>query len=72
MTTDYKLKRNGTVAVDTKNEWRPMTECPRGALVQLLGRGGVATHGTYDGKSNFWLGWCPMPAKPAWLKEMMS
>lgn len=72
MTSRYRLSRkgDGEVAVDMLNEWQPMTTCPRGALVQLLGQGDVAVHARYDGKSTFWKGWCPMPKTPEWMKAM--
>lgn len=55
--------KDNAVAVATDYYWLPMSECPRGVKVQLLGRGGVATHGNYDGKDTFWEGWTPLPNK---------
>lgn len=40
-----------------------MGSCPRGVKVQLMGSGGIAMYGIYDGKSPFFLAWCAMPAR---------
>lgn len=56
------ISTNG-VAVDQDYFWQPMETCPRGVKVQLLGEGGVAVYGTYDGKTA-WQGWAPLPKKP--------
>lgn len=61
--TDIHISNN-TVAVDKAYYWQPMSACPRGFKVQLLGRGGVAIYGTYDGKDPFWEGWAPLPSRP--------
>jgi len=63
----YRIK-NRTVAVDDTYYWRHMDSCPRGVKVQLLGRGGVATYGLYDGKNEFWRGWAPLPTIPEDMK----
>lgn len=60
--TNMNIKDNA-VAVATDYYWLPMCDCPRAVKVQLLGRGGVATHGHYDGKDTFWEGWTPLPNK---------
>lgn len=57
-----KLDSTRTAAVDHRHPWRPMRTCPRGVKVLLLGAGGVATIGIYDGRTTFWTGWAPMPA----------
>lgn len=57
-----------TVAVDGSYPWREMASCPRGVKVQLLGRGGVAVYSQYDGKSDFWRGWAPLPYIPESMK----
>jgi hypothetical protein len=49
------------VAVDHDYFWLPMESCPRGVKVQLLGQGGVATYGEFNGKDPFWRGWAPLP-----------
>jgi len=61
--TDVRISTNA-VAVDRGYEWQPMSTCPRGVKVQLLGKGGVAIYGMYDGKDPFWEGWAPIPSRP--------
>lgn len=61
MTTE--LNADQTVAVDREYEWQPMSTCPRGVKVQLLGKGGVAIYGNYS-KDPFWEGWAPLPCRP--------
>lgn len=56
-----KLDKSGTVAVDPDYYWRPMETCPRGVKVQLLGAGGVALYGQYNGKDTFYKYWAPLP-----------
>ena len=56
------LDSTHTAAVDRSYPWRTMRHCPRGVKVLLLGAGGVAVIGTWDGKSPFWQGWAPLPA----------
>lgn len=60
--TDIHISRNA-VAIDREYEWQPMDTCPRGVKIQLLGAGGVAVYGTYNGHP-FWLGWAPVPSRP--------
>ncbi len=62
------LNSNRTVAVDPDYYWQPMTTCPRGVKCQLLGRGGVAVYGTYNGKDTFWQCWAPLPKRKPKLK----
>ena len=50
----------GTVAVDTAYHWIPISSCPRGVKVQLLGKGGMAQYSIYQGDS-FWTDWAPLP-----------
>lgn len=64
-----KLSSDKTVAVDQTYYWRPMNTCPVSAKVQLLGRGGVAVYGAWDGKSDWWRGWAPLPKVPHDWKE---
>lgn len=52
-----------TVAVSTTQYWEDMATCPRGVKVQLLGEGGVAVYGVWDGRNTFWEGWAPMPRR---------
>ena len=63
MNTPMKLNAERTVAVATDYFWNhDMTTCPRACTVQLLGAGGVATHGSYSGpKDTFWQAWAPLP-----------
>lgn len=62
--TNHKLNCDCTVAVSNEVYWNhDMTNCPRGAKVQLLGAGGVALYGTYDGKDKFFKAWAPVPRK---------
>lgn len=63
------LTSDRAAVVDTDYYWQPMSTCPRAAKVQLLGRGGVAVYGTWDGKTDWWQGWAPLPKKP---QEMNS
>ena len=61
---DHKLNNDQTVAVSTEVFWNEdMTTCPRGAKVQLLGAGGVALYGIYDGKDMFFTAWAPVPRR---------
>ena len=59
----YALNAAKTVAVSTDVFWIPIDTAPRGVKIQLLGKGGVATYGTYYG-DQFWLYWCPLPKMP--------
>lgn len=55
---------NAEVAVDPDYFWRPMDHStPRGVKLQLLSKGGVATHGQWDGRDTFWEGWTPLPKR---------
>ena len=59
----HKLNADQTVAVATDVFWNEdMTSCPRGTKCQMLGEGGVAVYGTYNGDP-FWIGWCPLPKR---------
>jgi hypothetical protein len=57
------LTNNPHVAVDQDYFWQPMETCPLAVKVQLLGAGGVATYGQWDGRNPFWKGWAPLPKK---------
>jgi len=62
---ELKFNRDATVAIDTNYHWQPMSTCPRGVKVQLLGAGGVATYGQFDGSGHtWWRMWAPLPAMP--------
>lgn len=56
-----QLDSTGVAAVDHNYFWQPIETCPRGAKVQLLGRGGVAMYGEYHGKGDFYTHWAPLP-----------
>lgn len=58
-----KLDSTRTAAVDHRHPWRTMRHCPRGVRVLLLGAGGVAVIGTWDGRDTFWQGWAPLPTR---------
>lgn len=60
----HKLNADQTVAVATDVFWNEdMATCPRGAKVQLLEAGGVASYGVYNGRDPFWVGWAPVPKR---------
>lgn len=59
----HKLNADQTVVVATDVFWNEdMATAPRGTKCQLLGAGGVATYGVYNGDP-FWIGWCPLPKR---------
>ena len=59
-----KFNSDQTVAVSTIVYWEPISTCPQGVKVQLLGVGGVAAYGIYQrGDDNFWIGWSAVPAR---------
>jgi hypothetical protein len=49
------------VVLDRGYPWRPMLTCPQGAKVQLLGGGGVAYYGTWNGRDPWPKRWAPLP-----------
>ncbi len=55
------LDKSGTVAVDYNDFWQPIETCPRGVKVQLLGQGGVAMYGQFNGRDTFYTHWAPLP-----------
>lgn len=60
----HKLNTDRTVAVATDYYWNEdMRTCPLGAKVQLLGVGGVASYGNYNGRDPFWVAWAPLPKR---------
>ena len=59
---EHTINTTHKVAVATDTYWQPIDTCPRGVKVQLLGKGNVATYGTYFG-DQFWTNWCPLPKK---------
>ena len=64
---NYKLNSDKTVAVaagTTGQHWLPIdADTPRGVKLQLLGKGGVAQYGLWDGKEPFWTHWAPVPRR---------
>jgi len=66
----YTLNKDKTVAVAIDYYWLPISkDTPRGVKLQLLGIGGVAVYGEWDGKSRFWTHWAPLPKKPTAERE---
>lgn len=65
---DYLLNRDQTVAVANPTSgpyWIPIgTDTPMGVKLQLLGKGGVAAYGLWNGKETFWTHWAPLPRLP--------
>lgn len=60
----YRINTAKTAAVSSEAVFMPMHTCPRAVKVILLGAGGVATIGQYNGpKDDFWIGWHPLPKK---------
>lgn len=56
-----QLDSTGAAAVDRNYFWQPISTCPRGVKVQLLGAGGVAMYGQFNGKDKFYTHWAPLP-----------
>ena len=61
---NHTLNAEHTVAVAIDYCWQPIETCPHSVKVQLLGKGGVASYGTYHGKDTFWVMWAPLPKIP--------
>jgi hypothetical protein len=62
MNEPYELKNQRAVAQEV---WfMPISGCPTGVKVQLLGAGGIPQYGYYNGKDNFWTHWAPLPRVP--------
>jgi hypothetical protein len=61
--SEVRITSDGAAAVDPDYFWREMDTCPRGVKVQLLGEGGVATYGEFNGKDPFWINWAPLPKR---------
>jgi hypothetical protein len=65
----HTINKDQTVAVAIDYYWLPINmDTPRGVKIQLLGIGGVAAYGIYDGKNKFWRAWAPMPKIPEYMK----
>jgi hypothetical protein len=61
LTVPYRIDNSGAAAVDYNYFWQPIATCPRGVKVQLLGSGGVALYGQFNGKDSFYTHWAPLP-----------
>jgi hypothetical protein len=59
----HTLNGDKTVAVSVDYFWQPISTCPTGVKVQLLGKGGVAAYGTWNGKDSFYTHWAPVPRR---------
>jgi hypothetical protein len=58
-----KPNTDNTVAVSTTVYWLPIdANTPRGQKLQLLGKGGVAVYGIYNGDA-FWTHWQALPRR---------
>lgn len=63
-TVVHTINGNGTVAVATDYFWQPIdADTPKGVKLQLLGKGGVAVYGTWNGKDPFYTHWAPVPKR---------
>lgn len=62
-TESYRISSDRVAAVSTESTFLPMDSCPISRKVILLGAGGVATVGQYDGRETFWQGWHPLPRR---------
>ena len=66
----HTINSNSTVAVAVDYYWlpidyfwQPIDTCPSGVKVQLLGKGGVAVYGTWNGKDTFYTHWASVPKR---------
>ena len=60
----HTLNATKEVAVATDYYWLPIsTDTPRGVKLQLLGKGGVAIYGLYNGRDTFFTHWAPVPKR---------
>lgn len=60
-TNSWEPNKDATAARATDFYWQPMSTCPLALRVLLLGQGGVASIGHWNGKEAFWVGWAPLP-----------
>jgi len=58
---DIKYSADGKAVVDYDYYWLPISSCPMGKKVQLLGRTGVAVYGSRKTGDTFWTHWAPLP-----------
>lgn len=61
--TDHHINNSRTAAVSDVCFWQPMATCPLALKVLLLGQGGIASIGQYNGKEAFWQGWAALPQR---------
>ena len=60
----HTLNGDKTVAVAVGYYWLPIgSDTPRGVKLQLLGKGGVANYGIWNGKDAFYTHWAPCPKR---------
>lgn len=59
-----KGNADNTVIIDTEYFWQPISSCPIGRKVQLLGKSGVAVYGTLKSTDTWWTHWAPLPKRP--------
>jgi hypothetical protein len=65
MTGNFELSKDQSVAVATDYFWKRIDDdTPHGVKLQLLGIGGVAAYGQWDGKNRFWTHYAPLPRMP--------
>lgn len=62
-TPRWKMTADKVAAVDQDYYWQPMEGCPINTKVQLLTKGGVAIYGMWNGKSDFYTDWAPLPKR---------
>ena len=60
----HTINSASTVAVAVDYYWLPIdADTPKGVKLQLLGKGGVAVYGTWNGKDPFYTHWAPVPKR---------
>jgi len=52
--------------------WRTMEDCPTGPRILLLNKAGIAQTGRWEGKDDWWVGWCPLPKIPPHIRELVE
>ena len=62
------IDSSGQAAVDSTYFWQPISTCPRGVKVQLLGEGCVAMYGILNRDNSFFTHWAPLPKIPKDVK----
>lgn len=61
---NIRVNSDRTAAVDQEYFWiKDFTDCPRGVKLQLMGQGGVAVYGHWNGDP-WWTHWAPLPKLP--------